>query len=88
MDKHVDPYAKVLLSDLIHEQQNDIESTSSLEELEKIVDEEGIDKCYADKEFCDKFKDVSMDTVNYEDLTMIGYNEAVVVVGGETEGVR
>ena len=88
MDKHVDPYAKVFLSDLIHEHQEYSDPKNTIEDLDKIIEEDGIDKCFANKDLCDQFKEIPMETVNYEDVSLTGHNEAVVVVGGETEGVR
>merc|ERR1712098_575405 len=61
VDNHVDPYAKVLLSDLVYDFDQDSESLEKHEDLEKIIQEIGLDRRYTDK--------------------------AVVVVGGETEGV-
>jgi len=83
--KHVDPYSKVLLSDLVDDQ--DAESQENLAGLEKIIHEVGLDHCYADKEICDMAKTLPMQTVEYDNLDVTGHKEAVVVVGGETEGV-
>jgi len=87
VDNHVDPYAKVLLSDLVYDFDQDSESLEKHEGLEKIIQEIGLDRCYTDKEICDYTKTIPMQTIEYCDLDVRGHKEAVVVVGGETEGV-
>jgi len=85
----VDQYPKVLLADLDHDQSSGKNVYyQELDELDKVCDEDGEEMCYMNEEICDKYKRIPLSTINYGDLTSLpGYKEAVVVVGGETEGV-
>jgi len=92
-DGLIDKYPKVLLSDLVHDNeavgQDDVrEKQRALEELEQQCEEEGETNCYNNQELCDSYKSLPLETVHQRDLTDFpGFKEAVVVIGGETEGV-
>ena len=86
----IDEYPYVLLSDLDHESNtDDLEKFENvLNELETEVDSEGEERSYNNPEICERYRGVPLTTIRASDLTSLaGFREAVVVVGGETEGV-
>ena len=49
---------------------------------------EGEEASYRNTELCDRYKSLPLATIQHGDLTQLpGFREAMVVVGGETEGV-
>ena len=49
---------------------------------------EGEEASYRNPELCDRYKRLPLATIQHGDLTQLpGFREAMVVVGGETEGV-
>ena len=49
---------------------------------------EGEEASYRNPELCDRYKSLPLATIQHGDLTQLpGFREAMVVVGGETEGV-
>jgi len=85
----IDKYPKVLLSDLVNDEEvAGEEREKELEQLEQQCQEEGETSCYNNPELCERYKSLALETVHHRDLTSLpGYREAVVVIGGETEGV-
>ena len=89
----IDKYPKVLLADLVHDLplsdgSQEREKQRALEELEQLCQEEGELKSYDNPELCERYQSLPLETLNHRDLTDLpGYKEAVVVIGGETEGV-
>ena len=89
----IDKYPKVLLADLVHDlppsdETQEREKQRALEQLEQQCQEEGDSKCYDNPELCEKYQSLPLETLNHRELTHLpGYKEAVVVIGGETEGV-
>ena len=89
----IDQYPKVLLADLVHDlppsdEIQERENQRALEELEQQCQEEGETNCYNNPELCEKYQGLPLETLNHRDLASLpGYKEAVVVIGGETEGV-
>ena len=86
----IDEYPYVLLSDLDHgSNTDDLQKFENvLNELETEVDSEGEERSYNNPEICERYRGVPLTTIRASDLTSLaGFREAVVVVGGETEGV-
>ena len=84
--------ARELTSDLVHEagagSQDQETQRAELSELDAVCDAEGEEASYRNPELCDRYKSVPLATIQHGDLTQLpGFREAVVVVGGETEGV-
>eukprot|EP00090_Calanus_glacialis_P043703 TRINITY_DN7742_c0_g1_i3.p1 TRINITY_DN7742_c0_g1~~TRINITY_DN7742_c0_g1_i3.p1 ORF type:complete len:377 (-),score=162.96 TRINITY_DN7742_c0_g1_i3:106-1236(-) len=81
----------VVLADLIHGEQegvNQVVVDRMLEELDNVATEEGKDMAYQNQELCERYKELPVRTKNYSEFELDpGYDEVVVVVGGETEGV-
>ena len=49
---------------------------------------EGEEASYRNPELCDRYKSLPLATIQHGDLTQLpGFREAMMVVGGETEGV-
>ena len=91
-DNLIDPFPFVLLSDLVHEagagSQDQETQRAELSELDAVCDAEGEEASYRNPELCDRYKSLPLATIQHGDLTQLpGFREAVVVVGGETEGV-
>ena len=89
----IDKYPKVLLSDLVHDDEAVGEAekggtNKALQQLEEECEEEGETSCYNNLQLCERYKRLPLETIQHRDLTSLpGYREAVVVIGGETEGV-
>ena len=83
--------ARELTSDLVHEAgagSRDQEAQQvELSELDAVCDAEGEEASYRNPELCDRYKSLPLATIQHGDLTQLpGFREAMVVVGGETEG--
>ena len=89
----IDQYPKVLLADLVHalppsDETQRRENQRALEELEQQCLEEGETSGYNNPELCQRYQTLPLETLDHRELTSLpGYKEAVVVIGGETEGV-
>ena len=89
--------ARELTSDLVHEagagSQDQEAQRAELSELDAVScvtrrRGEGEEASYRNPELCNRYKSVPLATIQHGDLTQLpGFREAVVVVGGETEGV-
>ena len=86
----IDDYPYVLLSDLDDGSNTENPNTFKdvLNELETEFDAEGEERSYSNPELCERYRGVPLATIRASELTSLtGFTEAVVVVGGETEGV-
>ena len=89
--------ARELTSDLVHEagagSQDQEAQRAELSELDAVScvtrrRGEGEEASYRNPELCDRYKSLPLATIQHGDLTQLpGFREAMVVVGGETEGV-
>jgi len=60
----------------------------TLDSLDLQFQEEGMSKAFKNEELCQKYRSLPPRTLDYTDFHLEpGYNEALVIVGGETEGV-
>ena len=86
----IDDYPYVLLSDLDDgsKSENLHKFEDVLNELETEVEAEGEENSYSNPMLCERYRAVPLTTIRASDLkSLTGFREAVVVVGGETEGV-
>jgi len=90
-DKLGEGWPMVILADLLHEEQQEFDMKvvdRKLEELEAVSSEEGEDIAYHNQELCMRYRELPVRTKTYSEFDIEpGYEEVVVVVGGETEGV-
>jgi len=81
----------VVLADLLHEEQEEVDSSyvdRKLEEMEAVCREEGDVLSYQNQDQCMEYRKLPLRTKLYSEFELEpGYEEVVLVVGGETEGV-
>ena len=88
-DRLGERWPMVILADLLHEEQQEFDMKvvdRKLEELEVASTEEGKDIAYHNQELCTRYRELPVRTKTYSEFDLDpGYEEVVVVVGGETE---
>ena len=88
-DTLADRWPMVVLTDLLHGEPEDMDNKlvdRTLEELGSVCREEGQSKAYQDQELCTRFRELPVRSKKYSEFELDpGFEEVVVVVGGETE---
>jgi len=84
----------VVLADMVHGERelgnncDQVKLDNLLEELDIRTREEGENTIYQDMELCEEYRQLPVRTKKYSEFELDpGYDEVVVVVGGETKGV-
>jgi len=90
-DMLAEKWPMVVIADLIHERKDGLnmkEVERELEELDTMTMQEGKHEAYQNQELCMRYRELPVRAKTYSEFELEpGFEEVVVVVGGETEGV-